>query len=1176
MSNLNTKITSYTLNTGIELNESYVLPPTQTGSLTTSTGWTVSSTTPTYESNVGPYGGAGSWKFDYNTSSGCRIRNNNSTFVQQLSASLSGSFTFGFWIKFNTFPTYNDFFQNIFTWLPVVNYGFGVNIGTPTGTSTPTFLFATDGTQIQSGLTLSTGQWYFVAVTRDSATYKFYVDNSLIYTRTSHAMTATGTFFNVGGIVPMTSGPGLSFNISNMFLTPYANIGTTELGEIYTVGSTPVIPATITATPLTASADITAHSLSLDYAPAQDSATASSLIVDPTIVAVIGDHVEVTTSISVSAYFPDNISVGTIVVSQNTADVSTASALIMQPSILANTGVSFDAHAITADAEMVTSLVSPGRIAQAMTANASAPASGLNITPSYKGLVLSKNPSVYINFDSINLTNYGSLGSLGNAPYNDDDYSLINDPGFPMNVVDEGKALQWGLTGTNEWIGWRDGYSTLAKKTELKSLFSSGKFAIEFWIKPGATRGTGSIDTAHLLGFGGLGINISAPYPLDSTIGGPEEQRFQIIYKNGSSTTQWLDASWDTRNIFDGNTWNHCVINFTPTTTNRTRVQMYVNSGLVTLKKSVYGTIDNDQTATDFDLSNPDPINAFWINLSEFISELYLDQLAIYPRALTNSEVIDNYSFVQTISPNKIIFPSPFTASALIKDSTFTAYQNATITPTPIEASAQMVTSGVSFAANNNIVVDPMTASSTGTDATVYWGWTITAEVIYATISTGNHIFLSNTYYNYVQTNIAPYRYVAFDGANELLDYGSDNDYSVAPVTIGGTVAHNQYSINGKSAKTAGTSYITDGVILNESEWDDSWGTGQNSYHSSFWFQRATDDPSTTGLRVLWNLNGYKDNQHVVLYQYQGKLHMQFNNGSGTWIEQDTTNGIDLFDYERHFVVIEFDHTNVNNNTVRLYVDSVLKMTVSLGTYTGSTTNASSADSGPNNEANNHPRLSIGCLITPFASTALPVVPTNTKLLIDEVYWDKNSITSTQVTNLYNAMPAKTNELVAVLPCEANAEMTTASTSTQVNVNSTAFTASTLFVNPTQYVVALVNVSATVLTASADMSGAERMETTNIAADPMTASVVFNTTAVILSLSAAPMLASVELVNRRDLFNGEQDPNYYFDLQEDMYLRGISLNVNGIRYELKEFSPYMRYLRIVAQNHNLYKNAEVI
>ena len=242
-SQLNTQITGYTLNTGIEFDYSYALPPTQTGSVTTSASWTASSTTPTYESSVGPIGGSGSWKFDYNTSSGCRIRNNTAAFVQQLSnpTGLNGSFTFGFWIKFNTFPTYNDFFQNIFTWLPVVNYGFGVNIGTPSGTSTPTFLFATAGTQIQSGLTLSTGQWYFVAVTRDSATYKFYVDNVLIYTRTSHAMTATGTFFNVGGVVPMTSGPGLSFNISNMFLATYANIGTGPIEKINAVGKRKIL-----------------------------------------------------------------------------------------------------------------------------------------------------------------------------------------------------------------------------------------------------------------------------------------------------------------------------------------------------------------------------------------------------------------------------------------------------------------------------------------------------------------------------------------------------------------------------------------------------------------------------------------------------------------------------------------------------------------------------------------------------------------------------------------------------------------------------------------------------------------------------------------------------------------------------------------------------------------------
>jgi hypothetical protein len=135
---------------------------------------------------------------------------------------------------------------------------------------------------------------------------------------------------------------------------------------------------------------------------------------------------------------------------------------------------------------------------------------------------------------------------------------------------------------------------------------------------------------------------------------------------------------------------------------------------------------------------------------------------------------------------------------------------------------------------------------------------------------------------------------------------------------------------------------------------------------------------------------------------------MQFNNGSGTHVDSVTTNNIDLFDGERHLVVVAFDHTNNNNNKVLLYVDGILALTTELGSYTGQTVNGTSFV-GPNDEANNHPRLSVGCLITPFAVTALPVVPTNTKLYIDEIIWAKTAINQSGVTNLYNAMPESNN-----------------------------------------------------------------------------------------------------------------------------------------------------------------------
>ena len=313
----------------------------------------------------------------------------------------------------------------------------------------------------------------------------------------------------------------------------------------------------------------------------------------------------------------------------------------------------------------------------------------------------------------------------------------------------------------------------------------------------------------------------------------------------------------------------------------------------------------------------------------------------------------------------------------------------------------------------------------------------------------------------------------------------------------------------------------------------------------------------------MWNLNGYKDNQHVVLYQYQGKLHMQFNNGSGTWIEQDTGT-LNLFDYERHFVLIEFDHTNPNNNIVKLYVDAVLKSTINLGAYTGTTTNASTADSGPNNEANNRPRLSVGCLITPFGSTALPVQPTTTKLIIDEVYWDKNSITQTAVTNLYNAMPGKTNKTVIVEPLIASDELVMPAISRSSVLSTAPLTASGSLIQPVITANRELITTANVMTATAIAGDARRFENKIITADVFVATVIFNNPGVIISIPGGPMLASTTLVNRKT--SVILDDNDY----------AISVSTNGIVYTLREFSPYMKYLRIVARNQKIYKDMEIL
>jgi hypothetical protein len=444
---------------------------------------------------------------------------------------------------------------------------------------------------------------------------------------------------------------------------------------------------------------------------------------------------------------------------------------------------------------------------------------------------------------------------------------------------------------------------------------------------------------------------------------------------------------------------------------------------------------------------------------------------------------------------------------------------------------------------NINYSVSALTASALNTNVIVYYGWTIYADPTIASAESKEGFALNTTYSDYVQANIAPYRYVTFDTATPYADFGTDNDYSVAATVVGGTIVNPDLGINGKSAKTAGTSYITDGVILKESEHDDNWGTGNNSYHSSFWMERAIDDASTTGLRVLWNLNGHNDNQNVILYHYQNKLHLQINNQVGAPITITSANNVNIFDYTRHNIVINSHHNN-NNNILYVYVDATLVLTQNIGSYAVTTIN-NPIHVGANDEANNFPRLGIGCLITPFGDTALPVVPTNTKLILDEIYWDKNQILQTAVTNIFNVMPDKVNANTVAEALTASAQMVMPTIITNAILSAAPATASAEFIHPSLYLVRLVNVTANAMEASTLMAEATGFVPVNIVSDIMVASAVFNTSLVATAVPGPTMYASIKLKS------------------EGIYLKfsGTGFNSEVRYYPNMAMTPWLAYLR---------------
>lgn len=1195
MSALNDKINSYALNRGIEFNEAFTTTPIRTGTSPLAPAWTAPTTKPTFISTDGPLGGSGCWEIAQTTLSGTnayfRAASSSTTELSSLS---DLDYSVGLWFNYKLLPAGTGTGSCSILNISSVQGGFQLFINGSDHTTNPSKLYLSLGTGSLTTLDPAIIQdtWNYVAITRTGTgtnNYKIYLNGTLIGTTTNSGTSLPNTIsFGSAGT---TSSALATLRVSNFYIAPTSEINETQIAEIWTAGSTSgSTDVTITETPATASALQVLPTVSRDTNNLATPATASALMTEPTIVvSQQGDHTQITTSFIGSAEFPQNWTVLTSI-NKNVVITETLNAsveLLDNITVITNKDESFSAEEFVASA----TFVKPFLAEQPFIASATMPGGTAVVQASYFNLVKSLNPVFYYNFRENTMNNYGS--------WNISSYSVGStvtknqtSPGDLLQI-DNGKS--WKFTGTyfnapneieivpqsgqNYIPQTYNSYAPPLNGNPIIDLIRSRSYSLEYWfttnsINNGVGLRVGNIDIRFKNGKMGYDIYATLPAWSNTQIGVPGPAYDRYDYESVSMLLL--------------NDWNHIVVNVSPVedSSDGENVQFWVNSSLVS---SVRYTMDytrlSDPNFTKWfqltSTSNPGLTVAtsqstpfqpttepgkrgFWTNFENTTpAQVFFDEVAVYDQPLTSSQIIDHYSFIYNQSPDRTIAPIPLTAEAESGDHAVLAISNANIVETPVTASSLFVNPTVLTVKNLSISATPLTASALNTDVTVYYGWTIYADFAIATAEAKEGFALNTTYYDYVIANINPYRYVTFDTATPLADFGIDNDYSVTSTTVGGTIVNPDLGITGKSAKTAGTSYITDGVILNESEWNDSWGTGANSYHSAFWFQRALDDASTTGLRVLWNLNGYKDNQHAILYQYQGKLHMQVNNGSGTFVQQDT-NALDLFDYQRHFIVIEHTHGGGGNNTIKLYVDAVLKFTFNFNSVTLTTTNAASADSGPNNEANNRARLSVGCLITPFNSTALPVAPANTKLIIDEIYWDKNTITSTMVTNLYNVMPDKTNANTVADILIASVETVMPAISTTVNFIAAPATASSEFANPSLFIVRLVSFNANTMNASALMMPAIALAPINITADIFVATAIFNNVGVIISIPAQPMIASVQLVNRRDPLLGTS-VEY-----------GISVTTNGITYKLREFSPYIKYLRIVARNQKIYKDMEIL
>ena len=1127
MSKLTTKQESYSHFKGISFDQStFTTSPTITGNRTRNGNAVVMSTPFTrdgqYDPTIveGPVTGQNAYKFTFNDTSSpqksSRLYFGSVTsntlpaddirriFYETDANAVMEDILFGLWVK--TPASYNSFAQTGVSRLigatgantgqNILNITVGANssiqpiiginpIGELTGfvsNSTTTFAAEWD-------------KWYFVAIRRSgyqtnsgtagstatgNLTYTYYIngqERTTVSVSSWKRCTISAITWGHSSASPINQ--EWSVSLAGWFATNFGAIGASGLAEIYSTFSDSINNATVL--------------------------SASAIQTEPTIIVTSSDYTEVTTSFIASTQFPSNISVSA---SQNINITITqtldASADVNNAEINTPTSVSFNSDILIASALMTNAIVSENP----MNASATMPGGTASVTPNYYSLVKSKNPYIYY-YDG------GGASTAVNSGYQSGTLTrgaqtlALQDSPNPMQTIGNGKS--WRTANTSNADNWFR-FNSPNLETSFNQILKTGEYSVEMWINTSNNFSFvsgygdnfenigGSIYEAKNIWFDSEGLTFGPYARWNANSTDPvQNSGFYMTVKTGPTTSTTIFGAY---NSIIANNWQHIVVRSYTTSGSNRQIELWLN-GSVILSTS-YTMSSWTPTSTQVQLGTSDDGN------SGGIYQSYLDEWALYPTVLENTTIVNHHNFIANFSPYVDFIAPSLSANAEIINSQLLAIDNAILTGNTATATALLVNPSVIIGISKTVTSETFTATALLTTTTQSLGNSKLVSPMIAYSESNNAFRLNQTYFNYVKSNIDPYRYVTFDGNNSYIDYGTDTSYSVAMTVVGGTIVNPDLGINGKSAKTAGTSYVTDGVILKESEWNDSWGTGANDWHSAFWFQRALDDNSTTGLRVLWNLNGYKDNQHAVLYQYQGRLHMQFNNGSGTFIETDST-ALDLFDYQRHFIVIDHNHGGGGTNTIKLYVDSVLRFTVNIGSITPTTTNAITADSGANNEANNHPRLSIGCLITPFGSTALPVAPANAKLIIDEVYWDKNTITQNQVTSLYSAMPGQGHLLAYATPLDASATIVGSSISTSVNIIADPMVVLSLLSDITLTVIRVVNVSANLFTATASMGSAYGFEEKNIFADLFIATAIFNSPGVKQTIPGGPMLATVTL-----------------------------------------------------------------
>lgn len=1042
------KVTSFTNYAAWQLGQSVTTQPTKNGTDTTTMAtipfFLRSANTNLVSVADSPVGGNGTcWELRGQTSAGGYGSQDAFFEADGLHYDMGGNTTnkanyvVGFWFKINHQPTSTYRLLNF----GVANgAGFGFDI----------YSNGTLGVQNKLGTItditsspLTQNVWHYFVYRRTGNNFKIYLDNVLLLSLNGVGTTESGTFdtFWVRAFNALAS-TGKYVRIHGIHVSPNSSLTEAAATEIYNAGIGPItvnggytaqvttatalfVNPTVTVTrainfvetpatatnghfpepvvstttgisygtePLTASAEISYLSVSGTVNFEDTFRLATATILNPTLVIIDNDNVEVVTSITASALFVEPFNFGGQINISNSAELMEASALIGTHNSIAGVSTSYPADEATATALFQEpAFVGQGDRsvnATALTATALMTEATSAVNSSYFHEIKKINPSIYFNGTT---TNYGSTPATIAL---DSNWSRTPD-GAPLHYIfynGNNNSYQYG----GGFVGGRE--QMVISGTSVASLLNTShankQWGLEFWFKT-TQAGTaiwddGDATPNRWVTFGNITIIANDYYATGNPLN-PYAPGFSLTVQVRTTSNTYEIMSTNLTNLAPSLNWNH--------------LALYQSGNAIIMFVNSINVLGNTTAHTPDDI---EPTISFYPTTLESPGFASLDEIVYYNYPLTSSIISDHYNYIKTFDPSNIFYAEPLEASAQITEASFIVVANRNIPATPITASILFVDPSVVASINISNSATALTASATAVNPFFYGNpdALINEPPMIAVGDTPQNVFrLDTAYYTYVQTNIAPFRYVTFDSPNSALDWGSDNDFgSAAPFTYNGSILEPIYGLNNNSLLSDSTSYTTSGLIMKESEHDDNWGTLGRSWHTSFWIKKDLTDTNANGLRVIANLHSYENNKHLILYQYNNYIYLQVDDKVNTFQTFQSSVNANVFDNVKHHIVI----SSSSNGKIHVYKNKILLIDATVTNHVVTTNSTSYL--APNTETNNRARFSVGALITPYEHTNLVTTPTASKLIIDEVHWAVTSLNQTGVNNLYAAMPFK-NEI---------------------------------------------------------------------------------------------------------------------------------------------------------------------